>query len=349
MSKILKELLEATGEKPQKDGESRQAFLKRVAAATADLKEKEWDELSEAAQDWYNANADARNKAKKAGKDLPDFEDFADAIKDEDDAPRGRRRAGDEDDEKPTKGKDDKPSVDKLEEGQRVKITTKRRDIEGEVVENNAKKAYVVIKEEGGKEREVDYDEVQSLEVFHGDAGKDDEGGGSAEPEVGDEVELTNSRGKTFTGTITEMDDEDITIETADGPEDFRRARVETIKVLKKGKAGGGKGKASKEEEPEKPPRGGKEEKGGKGKAGDEGAEKTRTRSTDGVPIGTKIKQAIADNPQADEKEIAAILKKAGVEVKENTLGLNYTECHKLLKELHARDLLNIKKFKPMV
>lgn len=335
MSKIEKELVEATGVEPKK-GEDRQDFLKRLANATADLATKAWDKLSSDAQDWYNDNADARNAAKEKGKELPDFMEFKDA--EEEAAPRARRRSSSDDE--PTKpAKEEKPSADKLEEGQKVKITLKRREIEGVVIENLPKKELLVVKDDdSGKEREIEYDEIQAIEVFHGTAagGKDEPEPGPAEPAVGDIVELTNKRGKVFKGEIVEMTDDDIVIEVDGEKEDFARDRVESINVLTKAK-----GAAKETEKPAK----------GKGKSAQaEEAEKApRARSADGVPIGTRIKQAVADNLQATVEEIAAILKKDGVDAKENTLSLNYAECHKMLKELHARDLLNVKKFKPMV
>jgi ribosome maturation factor RimP len=354
MSKIEKELVKATGVEAKK-GEARPEFLARMAKAVAGLDEKDWEDLSAEAQDWYNANADARQKAKKAGESMPPYTDFADAKPDveeeEDDQPSRRRRGSDED--KSGKAKENAPpkgeatAVEKLEEGQRVKIVTKRgKEVAGEVVENSKRKEYVVVKTADGKEEELDYDRVDSVEVFHGTAGTGGDAGDEDKdvgPGIGDEVELTNKRGKTFRGKITELSEEEIVIETDDGPEDFARDRITDIKVTKKAKAGGPKKEDAK----------GDDEKATKGKGtkkDDDGDDKkTRSRSSDEVPIGTKIKIAIAENLDADVGEIAAILKKAGVEVKENTLDLNFKECHKLLKALHERDLLAVKKFTPKV
>lgn len=48
------ELLEATGEPEQKEGEKRQKYLKRIATAADDLSEKDWGKLSVPAREWLN-------------------------------------------------------------------------------------------------------------------------------------------------------------------------------------------------------------------------------------------------------------------------------------------------------
>lgn len=330
MSKIEKELTKATGLEQEK-GEKRPEWLARLLKATGKLADNAWEALSEKAQDWYNANADARNKAKKADEEIPDCTEFPDAEQEEE---RSSRRRTSDDDEAPArgKGKEEKPSVEKLEEGQRVKITTKRgAEYTGKVVENNAKKEYVVVAdEESGKEKEVDYDKVDALEVFHGDAGKEEKGGGDAEPAVGDEVEITTKRGKTIKCTILELTDDEIVFEDKEGKDDIGRDRVESIKVLKKGKA------AAKEEPKSK----GKDD-GDKGssKGKDEG-EKTRSKNEPGVSVGQVITELICDDMKASEEDIGKLLKKKSIECKENTLHLNYVATHKVLAVLKEKKLL---------
>lgn len=333
MNKVEKELQAATDVEPKK-GEDRGEYLTRLGKAVAKLDEKEWDKLSADAQAWYNDNAEARNKAKKADKDVPDFTDF----EQEEEKSAGRRRG--EDDEPKAKGKDEAPSLDKLEEGQRFKLKTKRgKTIEGVVVENKPKKGFFAYKDKDGDEDEIDYDKVESLEVFHGDAGKDD--AGDAEPGVGDEVKLTTKRGKTFTGTITELSGDEVVLQTDDGVEDFARDRVETIAVLKKAKGGG---KATSKGDDEDKPRGkGKGDDEPKGKEKDEpkdDGKRTRASNEAGVSVGGKIKELIADNMDASEEEIGKLLKKEKIEFKENTLKLNYVDCHKFLAVLKEKKLL---------
>jgi hypothetical protein len=105
------------------------------------------------------------------------------------------------------------------------------------VVKNSPKKDNLEYKDADGKD-DIDYDKVESLEVLHGTAGKDeDEGGGAAEPGAGDEVEITTKRGKTIKCTILELTDDEIVYEDKDGKDDIARDRVESIKVVKKAKA----------------------------------------------------------------------------------------------------------------
>lgn len=340
MSKIEKEVSAATGLEAKK-GEARAEYLARLMKGIAGLDDKGWDGLSEEAQNWYNDNAEARNKAKKAGKDVPEPTDFPDAKAAEAEEPKSRRRSSDDEDE-PKGSKKAAPSLDALEEGQRFKITTKRgKTIEGTVVENNAKKEFLAYKDGDGEEDEIDYSKVESLEAFHGDAGKDD-GAGDAEPSVGDEVKLTTKRGKVFKGRITELSDDEVVIATDDGPEDFARDRVETIEVTSKAKAGAkAEKKAAKEEE--EPRRAAKEEKKGKEEKEDD-AGRTRSKNPDGVSIGTVIKELIAENQDASEKEIGKMLEKKGLEFKENTLKLNFVDCHKFLTILKEKKLLKAAK-----
>lgn len=328
MSKIEKELQEAT-EIEAKKGEDRGDYLARMMKAVAGLSEKGWDALSPEAQEWYNANAEGRNTAKKAGKsfDLVDFQ------AEEEEKPARRRNSEDED-KQATKSAE-KPSLDKLEDGQRVKITTKRgKEVTGTVVENSKRKEFVVVKDGEGAEHEIDYDKVETLEIFHGTAGQDS--GGDAEPAAGDKVEITTKRGKVIKATIVELTDDEVVFDDGDGKDDLARDRVESIKVIEKAKAGGKKG--AKEADPEDKPRGG----GGKKEEKDEPADAKRTRTTnaDGVSIGQVVKELIADNLDATEAEIMALAKKMKVEFKENTLHLNYVECHKFLTVLKEKKLL---------
>lgn len=330
MSKIEKELQGATDIEPKK-GEDRVDYLVRLMKAVAALSQQAWDDLSAEAQAWYNGNADKRNAAKKADKPIPDPEDFA-----EEEAPRGRRAS--EDDE-PKKGKDKGPSLEDLEEGQRFKLVTKRgKTIEGTVVSNSPKKENLEYKDADGDTDDIDYDKVESLEVFHGSAGKggSDEDGGDAEPGVGDVVDITTKRGKTIKGvTIVEMNDDEIVFEDKDGKDDIVRDRVESIAVVKKAKAPA-KGKSK--EEPEETGRRGSKTK----EEPEEKPDGKRTRSTNegGVSVGLRVKELVADNLDATEEDIIKLLNKEKLEFKENTVHLNFVECHKFISILKERKLL---------
>lgn len=124
---ILEECIEATGIK-EKKGEKRQDFLDRLVKGCQDLKDDDWEQMSEAAQKWVNKAAKAVNDdeeiaepadAKKPEADKPERtsrrsrdEDAGDDDKgkdDDEDKPRSRRgRDADDDDDKPKKGDKDK-------------------------------------------------------------------------------------------------------------------------------------------------------------------------------------------------------------------------------------------------
>lgn len=315
MSKIEKELSSATGVE-SKRGEDRQDYLARIIAATGRLPDKDWDKLSEDAQEWYNKAADVQNansdekKARGARAELKDLPDFPDAEKD-DPAPARRGRTT-------TAGKDDDKAAPSMKVGSQVTLTTKRgKIIKGEVVELD--KEVVIVKTDDGDE-EVGLDRIESTEVHHGhkatDAGaKDDE---PADPvKVGAEVTLTTKRGKVVSGKIVELDDEVVVLSVDGKDEEFSRDRVESIKPNKP--AASSRRSSAKDDEP-----------------ADKKDPPARTRSTNesGVSIGTRIKDLIAEDPERTEEDIAAILRKEKVEFKDNTLKINYSESQRLIEFL---------------
>lgn len=80
-SQIETTLLAATKQRPQKNGEHRQAYLLRLAlTATEKLTDEEWDGLAATAgaQEWVNAAIDADN-AKEQLDDFPDLQEEASA------------------------------------------------------------------------------------------------------------------------------------------------------------------------------------------------------------------------------------------------------------------------------
>lgn len=70
MDEVEKEVLEATGFKPQKEYPDRQDYLAALARAVNDLGHEDFDQLSNEAVDWFNASAQALNDQE----DLPDFD-----------------------------------------------------------------------------------------------------------------------------------------------------------------------------------------------------------------------------------------------------------------------------------
>lgn len=64
---ILDELLTLTEAEPKGKKEDEQEFLVRLTESVAELEQEVWDQLSETAQEWYNAAVDANNE----GDELP--------------------------------------------------------------------------------------------------------------------------------------------------------------------------------------------------------------------------------------------------------------------------------------
>lgn len=323
MSKIEKELVDVT-EVKAKRGEDRQDFLGRVMKAVAELNDKEWDDLSQDAQDWFNDAADAKNAKAKTIPDFPDAE--ADEEPEE------------EQEEKSTRRSSGKAKKAELEVGVVAKITNKRgKSFTGTVIELDDE--IVVLKMGNGDEEEIDRSRIESFEIAGG-AEKEapEENEGPAEPKVGATVTVITKRGKEITGKVVEIDDEVIVLDVDGEDEEFNRDRVESIKVA--GKAG--KATKTAKEEPEE-----KEEKStrrgatkSKDEEPEEDAGKKRSSNAAGVSVGTRIKEIIAENLDASEADIAKILKKEGIAFKENTLKLNYVDCHKFLDILKAKKML---------
>jgi small nuclear ribonucleoprotein (snRNP)-like protein len=309
MSKIEKILCDAAEIDPKR-GEDRQDFLKRLVTAVGKLPDADWDKIDGKAQDWINAATDALN-AKK------DVEDFPDLPKEEPaEGTRRRRASADE----PAK---DKPYEPKLKDD--VVVVTKRdKTITGKIVELD--KEVVVLKDTVGEEHELAFERIASIKPLNGGgSGKADEPEGPADPKVGDTVTLTTKRDKVYTGEVVEITDKIVVIKGADGEDEFDIDRVKEIKVHGKRAAESGSTRRRSSEEPAKDA---KDEK-------KEPAARTRA-SNGGVSVSQRITELIIDDMEAKEEDIGKILKKEGIEFKENTLGLNYVAVHKVLAALKA-------------
>jgi ribosome maturation factor RimP len=337
VSKIAAHLKKALELSPKR-GEERQAFLDRVLVEIAGLPDAEWDELPKDVQNWFNEAADVKNTNVKASKPqpLPDFPDLEEA--EEAEEPKTTRRRASADDEV----KEDKKASAKLVEvtkpkvGQVLKVTTKRgKEIDGHVVEVDSE--VLVLKLGNGEEEELDRSRIEKMETLP-EASDDKDDDGAADPvKVGAAVTLTTKRGKEITGKIVELDDEVVVLETDDGEEEFSRDRVEKIEVK-----GGRTSKAkAKDEEPEDTKTTRRSAKADKGDGeGEDKAKRTRSTNEGGVSIGTRIKELIAEDFEATKDDIAKILKKEGLEFRENTLSINYTDCHRFLDILKAKKKL---------
>jgi hypothetical protein len=307
MSKIKAELVEAT-ELSTKRGESVQEFLARLVKAVAELSDKEWEKLSQEAQNWFNDAADAKNAK---AQNLPDFPDNEE-VKEE--KTTGRRSTKTEESAKP-------------KVGVVAKVTTKRgKTATGKIVELDDK--IIVLKMGDGSEEEFARDRVETIEVAGGEAQDD----GPTDPviEKGVEVKVVTKRGKEVTGVILEIDDKVLVLDIGDGKEEeFDPERLASVTPVGKPKTSGRR--SAKEDEPTGGRRGSES-----GPKDEKPAEEGRKRSSNasGVSVGTRIKEIIADDFDVTEDEIAKILKKEGIEFRENTLSLNFKDCQKFIEVL---------------
>lgn len=329
MSKIEKELAKACDIDVSKYGpKERQALLADIVKVVNKFNDKEWDGLSIPAQDWFNAAAEvAKQKKNDPDVNLPDFPD---AEPPQEETRSRRRSSSDDEDKKPAKG--ESMAVEKLQEGDRVKLTTKRgKEISGEVVEQSKRKEFVVVKTAKGDEEEVDWDKVDSVEVFHGDAGKQEDAG----PEVGDEVEFTTTRGKKVGGVITELDEKTIVLDKTD---DYDMSRIDgDIKIVKKGGGAKGKGKDD-DEQPRGRGRASSDDDGGSSSGGRSrgGSRTTEDGKEEKVSVGGRIRELLAEDPDRSKESIAAVLKKEKIEYRDTSLNLIYREGNHFIKLLRA-------------
>jgi hypothetical protein len=306
MSAIQKELCSVCEIDPSKYGNDRKSLLADLVKRTDKLSDGEWNRLTPEAQDWFNKAADA-TKAKEPVQDFPDYK--ADGGGES----RSRRRSADDEPAKPAKG--ESMAVEKLQEGDRVKVTTKRgKVIEGSVLENSKRKEYVVVKGADGED-EIDWDKVEAVEVFHGTAGLKEEVG----PGVGDEVKFTTKRGKTVSGVITELTGETIVLDKTD---DYDMDRIDgDIIIVKKGS---GNGNA----EPETRRRGSSSDDDGDKRGGG------RVSNEKGVSVGGRIRELLAEDPTRTQDDVGKVLKKEKIDFREASLRLIYNDSQRLINLL---------------
>ncbi len=100
-SAIESELLDVTKLKRSKRDDD-QKYLGKLIRKVADLSEDDWEDLSEQAQEWFNAGIDARNE----GDDIPLFSDIPEDDSGDDDASEP-----DEEDEEVITGIDDEDDI----------------------------------------------------------------------------------------------------------------------------------------------------------------------------------------------------------------------------------------------
>lgn len=307
MSDIRKELETATGVERSKS-EDEQEYLKRIVRKVSKLDEKEWDGLSKAAQDWFNDAAECMNDRK----DLPSIGG------DEDDKPAPRRRVA--------RDEAEAPEVAEPKVGDTVVVTMNDGEkFQGELTEIDEKN--VVIDCDGEEEimRRAKIKDIRVKKAAASGKAKDEDDKPKArEPKVGDQVEVTKADGEIVTGELLELDEKNVVVQVGKEEEIMRRAKVESIKVVE------GKAKPATKEEDEKPATRRRASAGA-----DEGGDAKRTRASRGADGGESdvskawkvMAEMMPDSPKFED--CAKSVKKAGLDVKDNTLELKFRDLSK--------------------
>lgn len=307
MSKIQELLAAATELAPSKRNNETitdQAYMKRLALGIQDLPDADYDKLPKEAIDWFNSAADAIEKKQ----DIPAFPDMEQA----EGGGRRRRAAAAE----PFKAEDAK-------KGDKITLKTKRGvEYVGVEVLDTYEGGLVI--DDRGREKEID------LEVIAEIARASDGGSaGGDEPkelvlEVGATVKVITARGKEVLMVVTELTDDEIVGKDAAGdPQEFTRDKLKSVTVTL-------------------PPGGGTTSRraasstGGEGtKAGAAGEPAKQGRvtaaSNGGVSVTTRIRELIAENFEFTKDQVGAVLKKEGLDFKQNTLDLTFGDMHKII------------------
>lgn len=137
-----------------------------------------------------------------------------------------------------------------------------------------------------------------------------------ADPVKGDMVKLTTKRGEEFEGEILELDEDEVVLKVDGEEEAFRQSKIESIVVI-----GGGKSKAK--DEP-------------KSKAKEEKAEeKPKTKRVPGAkPVTQRMREVICENDEWTKEQVSAQLKKEGLEFRDATLDIMFTDTMKTITTL---------------
>lgn len=337
--KIRKELIDtalAAANKPmpaRKRGEDETTFLTRLHFAIAgDISDKQWEGLSEEAQDWNNAMADAldhKTEMPSFSDEEPEPEPVAAP------APAAGRRRG-------TAATTGATGMEKFEPkvGAPVIVTTKRgKTSRGIIVELTD--VDIVINEKGEDgEKEADEEFVLANVTIQPQppaldpkAAVQEEPDENEPPNVGDTVQVTTARDAIKMGVVIEINLEAdlLVIKDATGNEqEFSIQRLKNCVVKTRGNV-----KAAPAVDKGNPPpptpapapapaasgrrRGAAAAPAPAPAAGGDGDE-------DGgkVGVGSVIRETLVDNPDASMEDVEKALKKAGVSYRDVTLKVSY-------------------------
>lgn len=299
MSAIQKQLAAATEVEPSKRRDetvTSQEYMKRLALAVGDLSDKEWEDLSTEAQDWYNSAADSI----EAKKDIPEFPDLPKA-----DAPATSRRRG---------AAQQEVEEYKPKKGDVVTVTTSRDKVyTGTIVELDDEGLVLDV---DGQDVELDHAKIKTVMAVGGaksEPAADPET--PKDPQVGDTVQVVTKRGKTIMGKITELSDDEMILEDAAGEvHELSKDRLTSVEIKAQGK----------------PSRGGSVEE----KRPAKGAVEKKDKPEKAVSATLRMRQLLVSDLSMKKDEIAKSLTKEGFEFKQATLDLIYSDSHKLIELL---------------
>lgn len=150
-----------------------------------------------------------------------------------------------------------------------------------------------------------------------------------ADPKVGDTVKLKTKRGEEFEGKVTEIDEDEIVLDVDGEDEAFRRSKVESISIV------GGK----KAEKPKAEPK--EDAKKEDAPKADKPKREPPKRDPSKKPVTQRMRELICENDEADKAEISKMLKDEGLEFRDATLDIMFTDTQKTIQTLK-----DLKRFK---
>jgi len=318
MSKIRDELLVATAIS-MKENEGDENFNRRLVRAVAELPDKTWNGLSDAAVEWYNACCDAKGA-------LPPFPDAEEAP-----PPRRRRAAAEPAEEAPAAPP--APYEPKLND--MVTVTTNRGSTQtGKLIEISAS---AIVIDTGEEELEYNRSRLTSIVLVAGEAPAPaeepvekpaEEPAGQPELEVGQVVEVTVKRGnKTLQGPLMEFDNEEglLVIEVNGEEREFNRDQLSLVRIVK---PVAGKTKAA-SKPAEKPVE--KEEPAGRTR----GRKPAAGASGEKPPgLGERIQQLVAKDPAISEADLVKQLTKEKYEFRESSVKVTHKASLNMIEYL---------------
>lgn len=312
MSKIQAILAAATEINPSaraKETITTQEYMKRLALAVTELPDEEWEKLNPEVQDWFSKAADAI----EAKLDIPEFPDMAPTP-----TAGGRRRSA---------AAETVATYVPKEGDDGVTVTTKRGTTYVGKIKILDDEGLVLVVD--GKDVELDKDKIESYAMGGAVEAGAAEPEGPSDPEVGDTVQCETKRGAVKMGIVVELTDSEITLKDVGGElHDFTIANLKSLVVKLKGGA--------------TPAATGRRGAAAPAPAPSADAPKTRasTSANGGVSVTTRIRELIADNPEATKDQISTSLKKEGLEFKPATVDLTFGDMHKIIGILRMKKLM---------